>query len=566
LFVERSRPSTPKPGSPKQKLYLKEQLKAANGAVQALDGKVKGRRKEVDPALTSEWAEALETHSETIRTKERALTTEIEGLNDNDPAKARKKQQLKDVRTFQAELAKTAKLKFVPANAKFYDTLTRLDKDVKDRAGEVVATKEALLGKVEELEKRQAAALLSEADYAEEKQASEDKTKRLLTDLNGLSDGVSAIGRGIVSITRPYNEKEVDRLTEEILKRSKYKEDYEKLIAEVKALNLEKAKAVSVFCYQQQLISTYTARIASAASELNALSNQRQIASGVLDPGIKEYLQGMESRARENLLWSQYQFTKAWQYENLMDVSDNFYNLDQWVDRFREFERSKAGFKSKPIDELTDEDQKKIANTFLNETDFTAIGDQVRQVNVSDLIKPILNERQHYPRMQKNTKKCQLTEEQRYRLREEGRVTFNLIEKSDFALGSLRDVKGKFADIDLEVFKIETDDASLPGISVEFRHSGVSVLLGTNGKYYKFQKSQEDSPIRWGFVYNHSDYLRKMRTGEPEAKMWSFKGKGQPIIKDTTDDAAIGQVVKEELGEVNYSEYVLACFRKSRCG
>ena len=57
--------------------------------------------------------------------------------------------------------------------------------------------------------------------------------------------------------------------------------------------------------------------------ELNALSNQRQVADAVLDPGMKEYLRNMQSRAKENLLWSQYHFVKAWQYEYLMDVGDD---------------------------------------------------------------------------------------------------------------------------------------------------------------------------------------------------------------------------------------------------
>jgi hypothetical protein len=554
LFIERSGEGIPKPPGKKEKLNLKKQLKEAKGAVESLDNKVKKGRKGVDEAIKSEWASTVETHSETLRVKERALITESEGLKDGDPNKARIQNQLKDVRTFQKELNKTAKLKFVPADSKFYDTLTRLDKAVKDRASEFVTTKEALFNKAEALEKQQAALQFSEAEYAADKQASEDKTKRLLTDLSGLSDGISKVGRGIVAITRPYNEKEVDRVTDEILKGSKYREDYEKLIAEVKTINLQKAQAAAAFGYQQQLISTYTAGIASAAAELNALSNQRQIASGLLDPGIKEYLQGMESRARENLLWSQYHFTKAWQYENLMDISDNFYNLDQWVDRFREFEREKAGLKGKKLSELTYDDQKNIANTFLKEADFIDIGNKVRQAHVSDLIRPILNERQHYPSMQKNTKKCELTPEQRNQLCVAGRVTFNLID--DFGLGSLHDVKERIADIDLEVFKIESDDANLSP-SIEFRHSGVSVLLGADKDitYYKFQMGREDSPIRWGFVYNHSDYLQKKKKGDPEAAIWSIQGKGKPIRKDTLDDAAIKQIIREELGDLQYSEY-----------
>ena len=100
----------------------------------------------------------------------------------------------------------------------------------------------------------------------------------------------------------------MDRLAAEILQGSEFRESYLQLLAEVKELNIQKATAVATFCYHQQLISTYSARISSALLELNALSNQRQVADAVLDPGMKEYLRNMQSRAKENLLWSQYHF------------------------------------------------------------------------------------------------------------------------------------------------------------------------------------------------------------------------------------------------------------------
>jgi hypothetical protein len=128
-------------------------------------------------------------------------------------------------------------------------------------------------------------------------------------------------------------------------------------------------------------------------------------------------------------------------------------------------------------------------------------------------------------------------------LRDEGRLTFNLIDT--FELGSLNDVKEKIADIDLEVFKINTDAKDLSDFSIEFVHSGASVLLGADKKNYKFQKGREDSPISWGFVYHHSDYLRKKNKGDPEARIWSFKGEGQPITKDKVEDAVENQVITE---------------------
>jgi hypothetical protein len=544
----------------KKKVRLTQQLNDAKGAIQSLDNKVAKTKKDMDKAIKGEWDEVLKSESEKIQTEKRPLVTQLA------TATGEKKKELEeaiaDYEIYEQELKDAAENKFVSAKAMFYDVLAEFGKDVKSKANATVKRKEDLLANAERIEKQKSDLVKLDTLYDLDKKDAEAKTKKLLADLSDLSDGISKIGKGVVALTEPYDEAEVDRLTEESLKGSKYKEQYHKLISEIKDINRDKAQAMAAFRQEQQLISTYTAQISSAAVELNALSNQRQIADGVLDPGMKVYLQGMQNRAKENLLWSQYLFVKAWQYENLSDVSDDFYNLEQWVERFRDFERGRAGFPvdpntSKPTYTDTPANQKRIANTFLKEADFIAIGDKVRKAHVTFLVQPVIEEREHHPRASVNTKTCSLTAAQRSRLQKEGRVTLNLI--NDFQLASLNHVKLRISGIDLEKFKLSSVE-NIPGISIDFVHSGTSVLCSVNKNRYKFEMGSEDSPISWGFVYNHNDYLRLKDSGNSEKEIWSYQGK-KPINKDKVEDGVENKITKKELGEtLKYREYRPAAF------
>ncbi|MGA8599146.1 MAG: hypothetical protein WB676_30885 [Bryobacteraceae bacterium] len=540
LFIKRSSANI---ATPQESMAdLKSQIKSAKGAVEAFDATVASHAKAVD----TEWSGVMEAERDRIRARIREVDSALQGLTG-----AAKDEKQKEKTAFEQELSEAATLRLGKAKEKLYSELSQLNKEAKDKTNERIKQKKELLTKVEALEKKKSDIETKKERYKEDKEAAEKQTRELLTNLSGLSSGVAQIGKGIVALTAPYDEKEVDRLATEILVGSEFRDSYLKLLGEVKELNLQKAQAVATFCFHQQLIGAYSARLSSGLLEMNALANQRQVVDSVLDPGIKEYLGEMQSRARDNLLWSQYHFVKAWQYEYLQDVGDDFYNLDQWVDRLREFERQKAGIGKKKPPELTDDDRKKIANTFLADEDFQAIGDTVRKAHTLDLLKKIINQRQHNASLKKTTFDCTLSDEQRRKLLETGSLTFNFID--GFAKGSFKDVEAKISDVSLEVFKIDTPDPAL-SISIEFVHSGSSILLGGNKSYYSFQKAPADNPIVWGFVYNHSDYLRlKDEGGEDE--IWNHTGK-RPIKKDEDVSEPDTAIVETEFGEkLKYKEY-----------
>lgn len=235
-----------------------------------------------------------------------------------------------------------------------------------------------------------------------------------------------------------------------------------------------------------------------------------------------------------------------------MDVPDGFYNADQWVDRLSSFEQKKAGLDTKKKTDFTEEDWDKLADTFLDEEDFLSIRQTILHAHLLDMLKQVVDKRQTNAAPTENSYECILKNEQLEQLLAQGKVTLNLI--TDLQKGSNRDVKFKISDIILEVFEIESDDKGL-SVSIEFVHSGVSVLLEHDGLYYKFVKAPSDSPICWGFVYNHADYLRLTEANEDP---WTYTGES-PLKKDKLIGQSDLNFIGERFGDsIEYQEYAPA--------
>ena len=554
LIVKKSGAGVLKPEG--STIDLETQITQAKGAVEALDKEVVKHAKAVD----TEWSDVMTAERDRIKQQIADANATIKDLIDKGkPNEAdAKKTEVTDLTRFQQELAEATKLKLTNTKAKLYAELAQLNQDVKKQADTRTKLKNDLLKKAEALEAKKADFEGQVKTYEKDKETREEKTKGLLSSLSGLGSGITQIGQGIVALSAPYDETEVDRLAEGILAGAEFRDDYLKLLREVKELNAQKASAVATFCLYQQMINTHSARISSAVLEMTAISNQRQVVDAVLDPDMKQYLRSMQNRAKESLLWSQYHFIKAAQYEYLLDVGDDFANLEQWVDKLRTFELKKAGIGEKAVTDLTEDDRRKAANTFLGDADFQAIGKTVRNDHLLDLIKKIVAERQHYANLTKNSYDCALSEKQLVELAKEGKLTFNLI--TDFEKGSSKAVQAKISDINLEVFKIDATDASL-SIDVDFVHSGTSVLLGSNNqKYYSFQKAPNDNPIVWGFIYNHQDYLRLKAEKKEEEEIWNYTGT-RPIRKDAEMSAPDSTFLKSEFDqELEYKEYLPSFF------
>ncbi|WP_157270159.1 hypothetical protein [Azohydromonas aeria] len=551
LLVSLSGSSVPRPAGSADD--LKAQIKQAQAAVEAIEGKAD----KLSAAVENEWTDVLVGERERLVSEIDLARKAMLDLQKNGNA-AQAKAKGEELTAFEAELAWKAGLRMDRARKKLEDQLQSLNKSVKDSARAKMLHEQELLDKVKALELRKADFANQLENYAEDKKAAEKKTKNLLSSLSGLGDGISRVGQGIVAMCAPYDEQEVDRQAEKILAGSELKAEYLKLLADVKDLNARKSSAAGVFCLQQKLVVNYSARLSTAMLELNALTSQRQVADGVLDPGMKTYLRGMQERARAHLLWAQYHFVKAWQYEYLADVGDDFYNLEHWVSRFLEFEKLRSGIANtkKKLDELDEKDQDKVINTFLTEDDFAQIGESVRQEQSLSLVRNLLNQRQHHPGRQRERFDLTLSEAQLACLARDGKVSFSLVD--DFQVVSLKDVHATIADVNLEVFLIDSQDQKL-NVRIEFVHAGTSILLKEDRKYFKFQKAPAEQPIVWRFAYSHGVYLRLVKD---EEEVWTYFSKKIINKNEDVEDAA-NALLKEEFGEslsLKYTEYMPSAF------
>src|SRR5262249_8323046 len=149
--------------------------------------------------------------------------------------------------------------------------------------------------------------------------------------LKKVGDGISTMGTGISTLMTPVSatDKDVQALAAKMLESEK-KEEYQKLLKEAEELGRELATVMAKFQKAQQIASSHTAGIAANLEEMNALSQQAQSLSPVLDVRVKRHLKAMEARARDALRWSIYNVIMASRYEylSLTDVDQSFYNLE----------------------------------------------------------------------------------------------------------------------------------------------------------------------------------------------------------------------------------------------
>jgi hypothetical protein len=333
--------------------------------------------------------------------------------------------------------------------------------------------------------------------------------------LAGVGDGISTVGDGIKAWAATPDQKEIDRLTEDILK-SEFKDDYNTLLQGVESLNAEKVHAVAAVASSMQQINDCTTSISRNLITLTALSDQRQSLEQALDAGVRQYLGSMQQRARDRLLWYQYNFAQAYKYETLLPPGDDFLNLDDWIERLQKAKRG--------------EDWTPGSDVVLSKDDFQAAEEAVVKDQLLELAKSIVAQRQKYAALTTNDFDCALTSDQCEMLRTQGRVTFNLIR--DFQKGSLHDVQAKIVDLTLEGFTLASTDATL-SLDVEFRHSGESVILDHSDTYYSFRCALDDDPIGWGYVYNQSKVTHPVNGAEPFSKDQRLDPEIDQMLADT---------------------------------
>ncbi len=384
----------------------------------------------------------------------------------------------------------------------------------KDISGQT-ALKETLKGDVESLKKK--------------KEKREEQTTKLIEQVKRTTQGLAGIGKGVVTMmshVEPGDPRVVE-LRDRMLASGKFKARYQKLLNSVDLLNQQKSEVLGRFSQAQQLIGILNLQIARNVAELCALSNQRQFIGGALDCSVKQYLAGIERRAQERLIWAQYHFVKAFQYEYLKDVKPDFYNIEKLVQKLEKLATTAGADKPQLIDEEK----------------FQEIADTVFKEQINELTKDIVDNRQHYKLAEGIKAPVELSAPKLEELLQKGHVTFNLV--SDMDLYTKELPKARIKSLILKELEAEIGDSQLRRIELEFVHSGMSILRdsGGQGKYYFFQKGPDDDPISWRAIWSRS--FKKDEWTEEISNP-------EPVVKEGGETEA---VVKHALENLSTREY-----------
>ena len=364
--------------------------------------------------------------------------------------------------------------------------------------------------------------------------------------LKGIGTGISMLGQGIASFaTVTKDDPEVKSLTAALLNSEK-KEEFTKLLDGFSKLSQQQSAAMGKLLSAQARVDSYVANITQNLVELNALSHQRQSLESVLDIRVKRYMKDMKSRAIDTLRWSIYTLVMAYRYEHLKDVSKDFFNFDQVVERLRKVDTASAE---------TDFDRRYWK---VGQERFKAPEEITLKNEFLAMARPILESRQTVATLGRgNSWKCKLSAEQCGELRLKGRVTFNLVR--DLKNGSFKDTVARITDISDLKLPIATAESKL-NLKAVFWHSGESIIRSANPPHlpYFFRAGRDDDPIFWGF---NCEYTSRGAVTSAQAKKDTLLGDNDKFLQ-----GLLATTVKPEPGEtgkppqITYREYFPSYF------
>jgi len=362
-----------------------------------------------------------------------------------------------------------------------------------------------------------------------------ETVNEVMTNLEGLGNGLSLIGNGIVSLATPLTPDDPTwkRLAAQMLHDDPdLKNTGKQLEKKMREALANKRQKVEELFLWQHVASTSIGTITSTLGALTELSRQRQSIDQGLNPAVKGYLEETKERAKDILGESIYWFVKSYQYEFLDDVDDTLYNFDDWTKKLMEMERTQqAKMKAAAAGGSDLSVGKAETVVLLDKAQFKEVGDgvykaetfklggnllktrQTRGENVKGDYKSCIIERPHSKVLDDSkvlSEKQVWMKEMLDRLLEKGQISFSFV--TDFEKGSFALNDARVVDVELTAFDITTKDRNL-SLTIKIVHSGQSVIAKRTAgvrEFFAFQSGKDDDkPIFWKFVYNHSEPKEK---------------------------------------------------------
>jgi hypothetical protein len=346
-------------------------------------------------------------------------------------------------------------------------------------------------------QKRKKSAKLADqvADLSKMKQ---DKVKDVKNVLGGLANMKGGIQQGLGGIRKMCMSKEdlAPKIQAQVakLKGTVYADRFEDLSKKVALLNTEKEEFVRRFERCQMTIDGAMSRINNSMAHMDVIDDRTLGISGALDHSVYSTLVSLDSEARAMLVEQLYYFAKSYEYRFLQKVDSEFYKLDKFIKKLEKFLKVDA---SGTKVTLTKDEFQDIYGLL------TARLRKFVKPLIQDLQKrgPLRRARWTIPARQlvdENTFQGINTHDSSGNYQP---LVFNFV-KCGF--GESTTEKLRIVNLDLkEVEMADPQEAkrSRPTFSMEFEHSGVSVLY--DGKeQYMFRSQTDDEKISWKFTCN----------------------------------------------------------------
>jgi hypothetical protein len=415
---------------------LRREVKDAEGAIRLLDDQVD----KVNAKITARWESMRQPELDDL---ERQIAEYDAAIAQIASDEAEEQARLELAQMTAAERARTIRKQDLDqAHARLQRELAQVKADADEQAAARKAELQDQLSKLASLKTDQQKGI---ADLKEKAEDAKSRSNQALQSLSRLGDGIAGIGAGVRHMLQVVDAEDpaVVALMADVqaspLLDDETKKEMRDVMARINEINERKTAAAMDLLRIQQTVSNASALISNNLGEMIALSHDRQRLSGALNLATRGYIERMRRRAQERMQQALYAFVRAYRYEFLRDVSNEFYEFTTWVDR---------------INGLLEGDTEVPTEAQFEEIEKTLLAEQYLEMAAN-----IVKDRQHYARENRNHYEMELTPEMLQTLSTKGEVTFNMVE--DLGRGNFGMNEWRIMNIKLNNFEIETDNDNI---------------------------------------------------------------------------------------------------------
>ncbi|MBL9168622.1 MAG: hypothetical protein JNN07_12835 [Verrucomicrobiales bacterium] len=286
---------------------------------------------------------------------------------------------------------------------------------------------------------------------------------------------------------------------------------FQELVADIEALNTQKAEFVQRLTAALQIIGTVDSALAANLISANDLETQLAAGFAALDHGALLHIKEMERRAKDRLLQYQYFLAKSFHYRELRPYRGTL-QLNRLFDRFKQLVETGNNHL------LNAEQFREMEALFTAELREIVL-EMLDNINAPDVVQ---------------TQPFRLTAAELQELNEQGRVVVNL---SRLGLLTLTKENIRIADWQTKSMSVQPVGGELGRsavVGINYEHSGVSRLTSAGRKFlFRHYTAQTENPIVWHTIFNARDgNLSNSELSPAETSLLSVLLEGQSNVID----------------------------------